>query len=293
MRLETDLSRNRVSIATGELETPLDARVALTSGGAWKGMRLDRVTLPPADEREGWLPHHAVVFHLERVDIETAWPGERSRVVRVDPGSLSVIPARFAYRMRWSAPCEMVVVRLLATGPDSLMPDLSHALLRMVVGTNDPLLRQLVLALFDEARGGASDAGYASALGSAMAAHLVRRYGAKVQPQKGGLPGRRVQALAAYVETHLGGSLPLAKLAERAGMSVRHFARAFKESMGLTPHEFVRLRRIERAKVLLESTELPVRAVASACGFASQSRFTAAFRKLTKSTPGRYRAAAR
>lgn len=293
MRLETDLSRNRISMATGELETPLAARVALSSGHAWKGMRLDLVTLPPADERDGFLPHHAVVFHVERVDIETAWPGERSRVVKAVPGSVSVIPARFAYRMRWNEPCEMVVVRLAASGPDSLMPDLSHSLLRMVMGTTDQLLRDLVLALLDEARDGAADAAYAAALGSAIAAHVVRRYGTKVLPHKGGLPGRRVQALAEFVDAHLAGPLPLERLAERAGMSVRHFARAFKESMGLTPHEFVRLRRIERAKALLENSDLPVRAVASACGFASQSRFTSAFHKLTKSTPGRYRATAR
>lgn len=293
MRLETDLSRNRISMATGELETPLAARVALSTGDAWKGMRLDRVTLPPADERDGWLPHHAVVFHLQAVDIETAWPGERSRVVKAQPGSLSVIPARFAYRARWTEPCEMVVVRLAASGPHSLMPDLSHGLLRMAMGTTDQLLRDLLLALLEEARESAPDAAYASALGSAMAAHLVRRYGTKGLSQKGGLPGRRVQALVEYVEAHLGGALSLANLAERAGMSVRHFARAFKESMGLTPHEFVRLRRIERAKALLASSDLPVRAVAEACGFRSQSRFTSAFRKLTKSTPARYRATAR
>jgi AraC family transcriptional regulator len=46
---------------------------------------------------------------------------------------------------------------------------------------------------------------------------------------------------------------------------------------------------MERAKTLLANSDLPVRAIAAACGFASQSRFTSAFRRLTGATPSHYR----
>ena len=70
-------------------------------------------------------------------------------------------------------------------------------------------------------------------------------------------------------------------------MSAFHFARAFKQATGETPHRFVLRRRLERAKLALARGEPPVQ-VAAACGFASQSHFGVRFQEATGLTPGRY-----
>jgi AraC family transcriptional regulator len=294
--MEARLGPKRVSQATGKLEAPAPMQISLSSGEAWRGMRLDQVTLAPAEESEGYFPHHAIIVYPKAVlGLAISTPGEETRVVDISAGAVSLIPAGVPYRARWYEPCHLIIVRLQPDGPDSVMPD-SRGLSQVVVGADDELLRDLVLALRKEVQRGAEGSPlYARALGAAMGAHLARRYGAPMLSEarrKGGLPGRRLQELRAYVEQHLSSPLHLPQLASLAGSSVRQFARAFKESTALTPHQFVLRRRIERAKTLLTESCLTVSDIAAACGFASTSRFTSAFRRVTRSTPTAYRATA-
>lgn len=77
-------------------------------------------------------------------------------------------------------------------------------------------------------------------------------------------------------------------LAAVADLSPYHFARAFKRSVGSSPHRYVLRRRIERAKYHLAAGELSLAAVALACGFGSQSHFSAHFRAATGLTPRQF-----
>jgi AraC family transcriptional regulator len=72
-------------------------------------------------------------------------------------------------------------------------------------------------------------------------------------------------------------------------MSQFHFARAFKATVGQTPHRYITQRRIERAKVLLSVTQLPVLEVAAQTGFSNTGYFSAQFRKHTSATPKQFR----
>lgn len=72
-----------------------------------------------------------------------------------------------------------------------------------------------------------------------------------------------------WARDHLDGDLSVARLARKAGLTGRTFARRFVETTGITPAEWVIRARIERARDLLESTRLPVERVATSCGFAS------------------------
>jgi AraC-like DNA-binding protein len=70
-----------------------------------------------------------------------------------------------------------------------------------------------------------------------------------------------------------------------AGLSVFHFARAFRQSFGMPPHSYLLRRRIERADRLLEQTELSLSEIALSTGFSDQSHFAKHFRRLTGMTP--------
>jgi AraC-like DNA-binding protein len=72
-------------------------------------------------------------------------------------------------------------------------------------------------------------------------------------------------------------------------MSYSHFARAFKQSMGISPNVYMTEQRIERAKKLLSDTDLRIADIALRTGFASQSHFTSTFRKLVWTTPKAFR----
>jgi AraC family transcriptional regulator len=81
----------------------------------------------------------------------------------------------------------------------------------------------------------------------------------------------------------------LAALASDAGLSRFHFCRAFKDSMGLSPHAWLRQYRLEQAKTMLRDPSNSIVTVAVALGYASQTAFAAAFKRLTGISPGEWR----
>jgi len=105
----------------------------------------------------------------------------------------------------------------------------------------------------------------------------------------GGLSPAALRRVQLYIEANLDSPLPLSELAERAGLSEFHFARAFKTSMRTTPRVFVEGRRIDMARKLLRESAMPLTEIASVTGLGSQSRFTTTFRRATGFTPAAFR----
>jgi AraC family transcriptional regulator len=125
-----------------------------------------------------------------------------------------------------------------------------------------------------------------------LTAHLLRHYSAfppRTKPSVPALSTRKVRQVRDYVEARLSSALNLDDLASVVHMSTFHFARLFKISTGDTPHAFVTRIRMERAKALLRSTDLPVANIANAVGFSSKSHFAAAFQRSTGVTPALFR----
>lgn len=106
---------------------------------------------------------------------------------------------------------------------------------------------------------------------------------------RGGLSPGALRRVQLFVEANLGGPIHLNDLALRAGLSLFHFSRAFKQSAGMTPRAFVEERRVERAKRLLTESALPLADIAGECGFGTQSHLTTTFKRRTGFTPGAYR----
>ncbi len=97
----------------------------------------------------------------------------------------------------------------------------------------------------------------------------------------------------AHIDRHYARPLTVGRLARLAGLSTYHFIRAFRAEVGQTPHQYLRARRIARARELLVTTPMPVTEICDAVGFQSLGSFSSLFRKLTGETPGAYRAARR
>jgi AraC family transcriptional regulator len=106
---------------------------------------------------------------------------------------------------------------------------------------------------------------------------------------RGGLSPAALRRVQVFIEANLARPIHLADLAERAGLSRYHFARAFKASAGITPRVFVEQRRLERARQLITRSTQPLAQIAVDSGFGTQSRLTSTFKRKTGFTPGEHR----
>src|SRR6202140_4128469 len=105
----------------------------------------------------------------------------------------------------------------------------------------------------------------------------------------GALSSRRLKLVIEYIEDTLGQPIKLRELAALAGVSARHFERAFRQSTASSPHAYVMNKRLHRARdLLINHPELPIDQIALRLGFSSSSHFSSAFRR-TGFTPTDFR----
>jgi AraC family transcriptional regulator len=93
------------------------------------------------------------------------------------------------------------------------------------------------------------------------------------------LPSHTLRRLRDFVESSLASDLDVAAMADVAGMSPAHFARAFAATAGRTPCEYVMTRRLDRARQLLERTDRSALQIALEVGFKTPSHFASRFRR--------------
>jgi AraC family transcriptional regulator len=159
---------------------------------------------------------------------------------------------------------------------------------------SDQVVVNLVHAIHSEIRSGCP-AGplLGESLATDLSAYLLRQHA--IEPIdlpyfKGGIPRGRLNRVLDYVEASLATKLRVAELAGISEMSPYYFGKLFKQSTGLTVHEYVTKRRVQRAIDLLKREPVDISGVGAAIGIPDQSQFTRLFHKYTGITPRRYRA---
>jgi AraC family transcriptional regulator len=160
------------------------------------------------------------------------------------------------------------------------------------LGVEDPLLRACLLALQREAQTGSPHGRlYAESVAATIAAHLVRHYSVQ-QPSvvagRGGLSKQQLTRAIDYMQANLGEDVSLRSVAAQVGLSPFHFARLFKESTALTPHQYLIQCRVHRAKGLLQVADYSIGDVALQVGFCDQSHFSAHFKRVYGLTPRQF-----
>ena len=125
----------------------------------------------------------------------------------------------------------------------------------------------------------------------AIVAHLAYSLGDmkdQKSPARGGLTLRQERRAKEFIDANLDGDISVMVLARTCGLSTKHFSRAFRQSTGLAPHQWLLQRRVDKAEQLLRGA-LPLGDVALACGFADQSHFTRVFTRAVGISPGQWR----
>jgi AraC family transcriptional regulator len=222
-------------------------------------------------------------FHFQVRDASGQW-----QPVVMKPGTLWIQPANqpFSFHVetmsRW---CGVIVqpAKLKAlVGTDSAV--------EAMIGLQDDILRPLMKMICAEVLGGGlSGAKFADAMLLALGGQLMRLFGQANAAPKGGITGRQLRVVTDYVDAKLEHEIAVIQLAELAGLSEAHFARAFKQTTGLSPHKYIIERRLERGKRLLADTQDSVAQIALACGFSDQAHFARNFSQHYGSSPSALR----
>lgn len=101
--------------------------------------------------------------------------------------------------------------------------------------------------------------------------------------------GGRFDELHAWIAANLHRNLTVERLAERAGMAPRTFARSYMAVMGMTPSKAVEAARFEAARHALEETDLPLKSIAARSGYVGEQNLRRVFQRQIGITPGEYR----
>jgi AraC family transcriptional regulator len=159
---------------------------------------------------------------------------------------------------------------------------------------NHPLTWRLAQAIYEECESEARQGLlYAETAIAFLALHVVRSLSNVAAPvrilRRGGLAPAVLNRACDYMVDRIAQNVSLSEVAGIADLSLAHFSFAFKTSMGIAPHTWLRRQRVDRAKALLLDPSLTLNAVALSVGFSTQSAFGAAFKRGTGSTPAAWR----
>jgi AraC family transcriptional regulator len=241
-------------------------------------------------------PAHLLVLYEDGVrrEGETSIDGLPPSTLRNFANRLTFVPAGHSYR-EWHDSSTAIRMTYLYLSPTRLQKSIdADTAYAPRAFFEDPILWATATKLKHVIESKCESMLYFDALASVLAHELSRsgRELARTSPaSRGGLASWQKRAVIGYIEEHLDERVSLITLARLARLSQHHFCRAFKQSFGTPPQGYLLQRRIERAKVLLADRANSITDVALILGYAFNSSFTLAFRKITGQTPSEFRRA--
>jgi AraC family transcriptional regulator len=139
---------------------------------------------------------------------------------------------------------------------------------------------------------GINDHAYAETLGLLLLwelRHAADLKHSRPSPVRGGLTRLQLRRVKELIDAQISNEITISDLAVVAGLSQFHFIRAFKDSVGLSPYQYVLSERVRRARDLLSNFDLSIAEVALAVGFSDASQLSRVFRKFVGVTPTAFR----
>jgi len=286
-----------VEVKTGRARPVIpQAPIVSSARMDWQGFHLEHHILSNFAADDYYHQNHvASVLLKSPLTATIKWPGH-SQEVRVLPNQICLFPAEMPMSARCADRHEFAMVsiepKFLARAAHDIS-GLDGLELLPKLAVTDPLVASLITSLDREAeRGCPEGTAYAESLATMLAVHLARSYSAKpsrLNESGGGLNRHQLARVIDYVHAHYAQDIPLSALAAVAGLSLYHFARLFKQSTRLTPHQYLLQVRVERAKGRLLHSQESITAIALQVGFCDQSHFATHFKRAYGVTPRAFR----
>jgi len=271
----------------------------VNSRDRWKNLKVirNRHTVRESVIKPDKLTYHLITVYMGAPSRQQSLLSGRNYNVLQTAGNVAVISAATALKSWYDEAeqddvylhLEPEFVRSVASGAD-LNPDKIEIV--TTLDSRSPIVESLARMAFDELQRDDDATAtnlYADSLANLLAVQLLREYSSeRLPPAKqyvNGLTNKKLAMVLDLIESDLSEDLSLKILANAAGLSEYHFLRMFKQSTGMTPHQYVISQRIERAKELLQKSNMSITEISYLLGFSTPAHFTHHFRRKTGITP--------
>jgi AraC-like DNA-binding protein len=238
---------------------------------------------------------HVVKIVLRNTNIRFGVDGRTVQDGATTPGTVHVTGPSIPVRCLFRGPYDVLHLHV----PNNLIVECACDMTGRtmpVLGLNgvprrDMTVDALSRALLDADRvGGSFGQLYADCLGIAIIARLLASANRMAErPKVSALARWRLKRAIDYFEAQIGKPVSLADVASSAGLTRMHFAAQFRAATGLSPHEYLLRRRIERAQEMLAETGMSLVDIALSVGFQTQSHFTSVFKRYAGQPPRAWR----
>ncbi len=268
----------------------------LSSFGCWSNIHFEHHHQPAFEVAEHQHTWHTIAYGSLGSSLGERWLDGIRREERRERGDIAIIPAGISHRCNWNTEAEFTILAiepvLLKQVSEDLIDSDRLKLIPQFMSEQDLLIQGVFSTLKDELE--SSQIGGSlliDSLKTTLAIHLLRKYCTikpKLSSYQNGLSSLKLQQVKEYINEHFYRDLKLIELAALVQISPYHFLRLFKQSMGLTPHQYILQRRIEKAKFLLQYSELGIADIAVRVGFCDQSHLTQYFKRIVGVTPKQF-----
>ena len=270
----------------------------LTSQNAgWDGVSLSYMFQPAYETPEVCTPlaHSIAIFthgnYVIHADRKLDGRFQRDSVVG---GDIVIVPANIPQKCAWDTEGDFIILgietKTFARAIDE-SGEPEQIQLLPYFATADPLVLQIGLAIKGALQNNLSGSRlYVETMVNALSVHLLQYYSARkpnIKEHITGLSKHQLNQIIEYIRSNLDKNLGLKELALLLHMSPHYFCHLFKQSMGMTPHQYVIKTRAYRAKELLLTGKYSIAQVAFMVGFANQSHLNRHFKKFFSVTPGK------
>jgi len=274
--------------------------IAHSQDVGWRSLYAAILEEAPFDATEPAIGHPFLIYHVTRpTEVTRKIEGAPRERTLIGPRRICLTPGNAVTHWQHHGRPEILQVYLRQSLYENAVSemygcDASSAEIIPRFAVVDPLLEQLAIAITAGLRDGTAEDGlYIETLAQTLAVHLARMHCSRSRPVRtprfDTIPGPKMRRLIEFIEENLDRNLSLETMAAEVIVSPRYLPRAFKTAIGQSPHRYVLARRIERAKELLRSTDMPIVDVALASGFSSQSHLSNWFLREVGISPAAYR----
>jgi AraC family transcriptional regulator len=288
-----------VNVQTGERVSlaPPTSCLFTSAPFGWRGISVASHRRDAIEMSEHYVVGHGIAVFSGKQPIPFGWKdgSDRWRDKIFNPGEFHMVTDGEVNAPRWHEPFEEISM-VLDTGfvADLVRGGLPSGNVEFATQrfASDESIRRYADAfrreILSESPNGSL---YAETLAIGLALHLLSTY-AVAKPRlplpRGKLSSTQLRTVVDFVQSHLDENLSIIALADQAHVSPFHFARKFRATIGVTPHQFLLRQRIHRAVCLIRAGKLSLAQIALESGFHDQAHFTRAFFRVLGVTPAMY-----